>query len=431
MKKSIWIIALSLFVLAFSLRFYKYENNAGFDWDQNRDYGEVRQIARGHYVILGPVAKGSGGFYLGSLYYYLLFPAYKIMQGSLYALPLTSIVIDSLFVGCLFYLLHKIIGKKKAFLISLIWAISWTLIQGSRVSWNVALVPIWSLVTLYSLYMVIKNRSLKHFYLLGFLFGLTFHIHVAVIPVIPIFGILYFKHFKFALKAWITMLVFAITPLIPLIAFDLKHGLMNAHLLRDQLSSVSAARKSTSMLLNMSLIKLGKVVSGIFLAKFADNFYLGLFTIMLAIKSTCFSKNLIYKLAGLMILIATALIVALGDYGFPEYYFAGVYLAILIIYISLLAYIPKPISIIIILLVIYANMSNFSTIPSGFSLKYKYDLIESLKEFDPPIDISYQFDPGRDGGFRYIVDLQGIKTDPVSRTRVLLTDKLKTPLYIG
>lgn len=430
MNKLVWIIATLLLILSFTLRFYKFENVVEFDWDQNRDYGEVQQIARGKYVILGPVAKGSGGFYLGSLYYYLLYPAYTLMHGSLYALPLISLTLDSFMVVCIYLLLHKSLGKKNALLISIVWVVSWLTIASSRVSWNVALVPIWSLLTTYSLFMVIKNKSLSHFYFLGFLFGLTIHIHVAVILLIPIFGLFYFRHFRFPLRSWVIMLILAIIPVIPLIAFDLKHGFMNAHLLRDQLSSQVASRKSFSLMASMSMIKLGKVVSGIFLGKFVDNIYLGFLTILLALKAIFWSKNHFYQLSGLTILIATILIIGLGDYGFPEYYFAGAYLAIIAIYTYFITLLSKPISLLMVVLIIYANLRSFSTVPSGFSLKYKYDLVESLKTFKEPIDISYQFDPGRDGGFRYIVNLQKIKTDPNSKTRILLTDKFNTPLYI-
>jgi len=431
MKKTIWIITIILIVSAFILRFYRFENNASFDWDQNRDYSEVQKIASGKYVVLGPVAKGNGGFYLGSLYYYLLLPAYTLMNHSLYALPITSIVLDSLFVGLIYLLLHQIIGKKNAFIISLIWLVSWIMIGASRISWNVALVPLWSLFTLYSMYKVIQDRSIGHFYILGLLLGLTLHIHVAIIPVIPLFALIYRHSLKFNLKSWLLMFVFMFIPVIPLIAFDLKHGFLNAHLLRDQLGTQAMSRKGLWLMLNMSIIKLGKVVSGIFFARFVDNFYLGVLTIILAIHSAIFDKKLLVKIAGQTILIATILILALGDYGFPEYYYAGAYLSILLLYISKISFLPKIIPFTLVGLVIYLNLSNYTTEPSRFSLKYKYDIVNTLKSISEPIDLSYQFDPGRDGGFRYIVAQAGIKLDPSSKMKVLLTDKLKTSLYIN
>ena len=226
------------------------------------------------------------------------------------------------------------------------------------------------------------------------------------------------------------MIVCVLIPVIPLIAYDLQHGFLNAHLFRDQLGTQAASRKGFWLMLNMSLIKLGKVVSGIFFARFADNIYLGILTIALAIQSIIFDKKLIIRLASQTILIATILILALGDYGFPEYYFAGAYLSILLLYISKISSLPKVFAYTLFALMIYLNLSKYSIEPNRFSLKYKYDNVDTLKSFSEPIDLSYQFDPGRDGGLRYIVDLAGIKLDPKSKTRILLTDKLNTPLYI-
>jgi len=431
MKKFIWILTIILFFAAFLLRLYKYEINSSFDWDQNRDYGEVQKIMNGTPVILGPVAKGSGGFHLGSLYYYLLVPSYWIMDHSLYSLPLTSIVLDTFFAAAIFLLLHNVIGKKVAIATSIVWIVSWYLVSASRVSWNVALVPLWNLLTLISLYRVIKERSQQYFYSLGLLLGLSFHIHVSIIPLIPIFLALYFKQMKYTFKDWIIFCILAITPLIPLITFDIKHGFFNAHLLRNQLGSQMAARESIRLMLSMTMIKLGKVVSGIFLAKFVDNIYLGIITTLLAYTTIVFDKKLLHQLAGWSIIISIILILALGDYGFPEYYFSPVYLSIMLLYVSQICKLPKLLAYFLFIFMISCNLRQITTTASPFSLKYKYDLVSTLKQFQEPIDMHYQFDPGRDGGFGYLINLMDIKTDKNSIIKILLTDKLNSPLYIN
>jgi hypothetical protein len=253
---------------------------------------------------------------------------------------------------------------------------------------------------------------------------------VSIIPIIPIFALLYFRHLRFAFRDWIFTIILMIVPIIPLIIYDLNHGFLNAHLLRNQLGTQATARTSIWQMMYMSMVKLGKVVSGIFFAKFSDNIFLGIITTILAIKSAIFDKKLLYRLAGQTILISIFLIIVLGDYGFPEYYFAAAYLAIIVLFVMLLSKLPSILMYPIFSLIIVLNLLDYSTIPTGFSLKYKYDMVATLKDFKEPIDMSYQFDPGRDGGFRYIIELFDIKTDPKSRTRILLTDKLNTPLYI-
>ena len=61
-SKLFYILAAVIISLALFLRLYKIENRAPFDWDQNRDYAAISDIAGGKPVLIGPVAKGEGGF---------------------------------------------------------------------------------------------------------------------------------------------------------------------------------------------------------------------------------------------------------------------------------------------------------------------------------------------------------------------------------
>lgn len=427
MKKISWIIFFCIFALAFFLRFYHFENNSPFDWDQDRDYGQVREIASGHLIILGPVAKGVGGFYLGSLYYYLLYPGYYYLHGSLAALPLTSLTIDAILAGLIYLLLWKIFGKRNSFFLALLWATSWFLLSASRVSWNVALVPIWSLFTLYGLLKTIDEKSVKHFYLLGLLTGLSVHIHVAAIPVIPLLLLIFWKKLHFSVKTWAVMLILALIPCLPLIFFDIKHQFLNLHLLRAQMSSQITNKTKFIPMIVMTITKLGKVISGIFLSKFADNILLGLLIIAMSIKSFWFDQRLLQKISAATILISTLLIIILHDYGFPEYYFAPAYLAICIVVFGNL---PKYLLYPLLGVSLFLNIRSYTTEPSGFGLQVKTEIVNSLLEFKEPIDLTYAFDPGRDGGLKYLVELKGLSLDPESRTRIILSDKVDSPLYI-
>jgi len=427
MTKQSWIIAIVIFIFAFALRFNQYANNSPFDWDQNRDYSEVSQLAKGKFPILGPVAKGEGGFYLGSLYYYLLYPAYYFMSGSLSSLPLTSLTIDAIVAGLIFLLLTKIIGKNKSILLAIFWSVSWFLIATSRISWNVALVPLWSLFTIYALQKTIDDNSTNHFYLLGLLAGLSIHIHVSAIPIIPLLLLVFIKKIQFPVFIWIKMIVCGIIPIVPLILFDLKHQFLNLHLLRNQISYQVATKTKFLPMIIMTFTKLGKVVSGILFYKFADSLLLGLLVAALAVKSFFFDKRLLQQIAGVILMLSVILVIFLHDYGFPEYYFATAYLAILILIVGNF---PKLFLYGLFGLSLILNVRAYTTQSSGFSLKVKEDIVNTLLVYPDPIDLSYNFDPGRDGGLRYLVELKGIKLDPKSRTRILLTDKTNTPLYI-
>lgn len=426
MTKQSWIVIIVIFILAFALRFYHYANRAPFDWDQNRDYGQVQKIAAGEYVPLGPVAKGAGGFYLGSLYYYLLYPAYTLMHGSLSSLPLTSLTFDALVAGFLYLLLSRGLGRTRALVFSLVWASSWFIIEASHISWNVALVPLWSLLTLYALYHAIEHHSRPHFYLLGLLAGISLHVHVAAIPVIHLLVIVFSRRLKFPLLSWVKAVILGVIPIIPLIVYDLTHSFFNLHLLRDFLGYHNRVDTPLLQMTWMMFIKLGKVVSGIFVSSFRDNLILGIITFALAAKSL-FSRHLLTKIAGTVVIISSLLIVLFRDYGFPEYYFGPAYIAICLIFLSNL---PKTILYFALAIVLFLNLRSYTLVPTPYSLTVKNEIVDTLANYPEPIDISYQFDPGRDGGLGYLVKLKNIRLDPNSKTRILLTDKLNTPLYI-
>ncbi len=423
------ILTVMLFVLAFGLRFYALAQRAPFDWDQNRDYSQVEQIAHGKYIALGPVAKGVGGFYLGSLYYYLLTPAYLFLRGDLISLPLTSIILDALVGGLLYLLLNKYLGKRTSLAAALLWSTTWLLIEASRISWNVSLVPLWSLLTIYSLTAVIERQSIKHFYLLALLAGLTLHIHVTTFVVIPLLLVFFWRRLHFSPTTWIKAICIGLIPVLPLAIYDLNHSFYNLHLLRDFLTYRSRVDTTYLSMVSVSLTKLGKVVSGIFIANFRDSLALGIATLTLAVFA-CFKREFVIKISGLMVILATFLIILFRDYTFPEYYFGFAYLPLILVIIHVFFVRLKSIGYLVVLAFIVLNLRAYTAVPTGFSLSNKRAIVTSLKDLAGPIDMSYSFDPGRDGGLRQLISIEGIALDPQSKYRVLLTDKLNTPLYI-
>ena len=429
MKRLSIILTVVIFVVAFGIRFYGLAQRAPFDWDQDRDYSQVEQITEGKYIALGPVAKGVGGFYLGSFYYYLLTPGFLLLNGDLLALPLTSIILDALVAGLLYLLLRQWLGRGQSFALAALWTVSWFLIESSRISWNVSLVPLWCLLTIYALSQVLERASSPHFYLLAALAGFTLHIHVTIIVVIPLLLLLFWRRLNFPLSIWIKAICIGLIPVLPLAIYDLQHSFYNLHLLRDFLSYRNRVDTTYAAMIPTTITKLGKVASGIFLSQFRDSLILGLAIFIFSLTSS-FHRNYIVKVSGLMVLLSTIFIILFRDFGFPEYYFGFAYVPICIILVTTLFRYLKSLAYVAIAVLFILNLQAYTTTPTGFSLYNKRAIVETLKEIDGPIDMSYNFDPGRDGGLRQLIRLEGIALDPRSRSRILLTDKLNTPLYI-
>lgn len=426
-------VSIGIFLLAFLLRSNEFRNRAPFDWDQHRDYGQVVEIVNGEYVPLGPVAKGVGGFYLGSLYYYLLVPAYTLMGGDLGALPLTSIVLDSLAAAAIFLLFRTIWGTKKSLLLAIIWACSWAAIDSSRTSWNVALIPLWSVATLFVFTHLLSSQSRlksKYFSLLALLFGLSFHIHVSVIPLIPLLFMLNFRSFRFPVSTWAQGALIAIIPLLPLIIYDLTHNLENLRLARMLIAYQNSFKIPFPEMLSMATLKLGKVFAGFLTSRAADNLILGAILIIVSAFYALKSKKPLVRLAASTVLLSYLLVLALHDYGFPEYYFAAGFIPMLIVAVDLFRHLTKPALLTAATLSIFLNLRAYTTAPTPYSLGVKEQVVQILAAYKTPLDIRYQLNPGRDGGLDYLVVRAGITRDPDSATRVLVADDLKSPLYI-
>ena len=426
-KRTIFFACL-VFLFAFLVRAIAIDNRAPFDWDQNRDLEEVIKIRGGEGSLLGPIVKGAGGFYLGPLYYYLLVPSFTLMKGNPSALPLTSVIFDSL-AAVLIFLVFKQLGWVRQTLITLFYILSWHLIEASRISWNVALSPLFIISVMAVLNNIIASRSAKNLYLWGFLFGLSFHIHVSLIPLIPLLTLLHFKKFAYPLKAYALAFFFFLAPLTPLIVYDLNNHLLNLKLAKNMFFIQKSLEFELFPMIIIALTKLGKVISGIIFSRFSDNIYLGLIWFTLAF--IFLRRNPLIKIASEILVITTLLIVLFHDPAFPEYYFIASYLPIIVIFINSLFTLSKRgiIAFLIVVATLALNLASYTRLDTPYSLNVKKQLVLSLRSLPQPLHIKEDFTPGRGGGIGYLLDYYSISRDPNASSKVILTDNVNYPSY--
>lgn len=410
--------------LAMFLRLYKIENRAPFDWDQNRDYVAITGIANGKATLIGPVAKGEGGFFLGPLYYYLASPAYLFMGGSPLALPITSAILDVMAIVAILGLFRNIIGDHKTLTLASIWSFSWFAIEMSRISWNVALVPIWSILLLWFLTQK-KSLSITKVWLLGVLVGLSWHIHAALIPISLIVLLFIWKIWAMDWKRFLAIIVGYGVPLIPLLIFDLRHSGLNYHLLTQMFTASTHVTASFPKLLEAIMLRLGKNTQSLLLGISAYHLVLGYVVSIMALLALIFSRG-IYRLSGLIIILNIIAIFALKEIGFPEYYFAISYIPTLIIFLGTISYFTKNnviILIIITLFLIFQNSRKYSFEETSFSLSRKVSVAKLMRSFDTPIDLRVIMAPGREGGIVAFYKLYGGSLDQNSKLKVVVTDQ--------
>ena len=429
-KLNRWYLAVSVLVLlvAVCLRFYHFTARAPFDWDQNRDYAAVSSIAQGKFTLIGPVARGDGGFHLGPVYYYLLVPGYLATHGDPASLAVTAMVIDLFTILSVLLLLQRFTGKLVALAVGSIWAVSPFIVDWSRVSWNVVLLPLWTVFTLaaWSALVARKNWGLVA---LGALFGLAWHIHASLIPIIPVLAIFAIRFWPrdwrvYALAALASFIVYS-----PLFLFDLRHVWFNTHLIFETWASGQIVHAPWGVAAGDVVGKLGKNTLGIFTSNFRFSLPVGAAVLALSLFTPFLSP--IYSGAGLILLTNVVLAVILRDPGFPEYYLAASFVPTILIYFGVLQRLLKNFATAIVasFFVIYLAL-HLTWSPLPFGLSVKQNLAAKLATLSP-ISLEFDLPPGREGGIIPLLTLQGTVLARTSPHHILVTDKQDGPLYIS
>ncbi len=432
MKKWYLVLSILIVIVGFSLRLWRFAERSPFDWDQNRDYQVISTIASGKITLIGPVAKGEGGFFLGPLYYYLATPAFMFLHGNPRALPLTSITLDMLAVIAMLALLPKTLGKKQTLLLAALWSTSWFTIEMSRISWNVALIPLWSVSMLWLLSGKEKLSPMKVIFL-GFMAGLTWHVHAALIPLTPLIILLLWRKLGLNWRAIPLLLIGYGIPLLPLIFFDLRHAGLERYLITSMFTASTQVHTAVAPLLTAMIIRLGKNTEGLLLGISAYNAYLGFATLLAGVLGL-FAPREISKVAGLFIIINFLAVFGLHEPGFPEYYFAAAYIPTLILGIYFLTVLVRNrycYTTLAVMILIVLNVRKYSFAETSFALSQKEHIASVLFELKKPVDLHLELAPGREGGILPLYLESGGVVDEKSPVKVLVTDKSEGPLYIN
>lgn len=172
----IHIIFLAILSLAAFLRLYKISQYMTFLGDEGRDVLVVYNILHGHLTFLGPTAS-VGGFFMGPIYYYFMTPFLWLFNYN----PVGPAIMVAIFSLCTIILIYKIgsefFNKSTGLIASLLYAISPLAIAYSRSSWNPNLMPFFSILTLYLMYVGLKSQKKLFLILSGISMGIALQLH--------------------------------------------------------------------------------------------------------------------------------------------------------------------------------------------------------------------------------------------------------------
>lgn len=226
-NREIFILIFLIFIAGF-FRFYNLEKRAVFFADEERDaYVVAKTIITDHHLTLIGPSTSVGNIYLGPAWYYFLLPWYLIFRGDPIAAPVAISFIGVL-TTILFYIFGKeIFNQKTGFIAALIYGSSSYLISITNRAWNPSLIPITSLIFIYSLYKLKHDH--KNFWwgiVVSIGLGVQFHLTAFLyFPALIIFLLIY--KLKISKKFLVLGSLFFVFLISPLIIFDLKHNFWN------------------------------------------------------------------------------------------------------------------------------------------------------------------------------------------------------------
>jgi len=235
MKKNKLLITILLLVAFISLIISLLQIIKGIfpiTFDQGRDFLWVKnQVDFKRPSLVGPWGSLVGTFF-GPLWFWLLTIPYLISNGSPIAMTLFNsfIIFSSLLLAAFLFLKHN---KSVAYFIIFLGFISPVAHNLANYPFSQHLLPLLTILLIYSFTMVLINTNRLHFLLSFFWISLIYHAEppIAVFSLLSLITITYFSKKKtkiLNLKTLLLSSIFFIIPFLPLILFDLRHDFIQS-----------------------------------------------------------------------------------------------------------------------------------------------------------------------------------------------------------
>lgn len=234
MKKQKWVIALffAILFLGIFFRTYQFHDFLRFNADQSRDAGVVSDYLGGEtpLPLLGPKAGGTD-FRVGPMFYHFQIMSAWVFGDAPDSVAYPDLLFSILAIPLLFFFLRKYFDVRTAFLLSVVFSVSFYAVRYSRFAWNPNSLPFWSMLFLYALHGVAlaKERAgIRLSVLAGMALGVGVQLHTFSLILFPIvsvivFGFLLFRK-KTQWKLFFIMIVVALLLNVSQITSEIRTG---------------------------------------------------------------------------------------------------------------------------------------------------------------------------------------------------------------
>jgi 4-amino-4-deoxy-L-arabinose transferase-like glycosyltransferase len=227
------ILGLGIILLTSILfRFWRLTQLFVFTMDEEYEAFLIRQIIHfAHWPLIG-VNAAATGLYLGPGILYLGALPYWLFQGNPIGIALLGSSIGVLTTLMVWWVARDLLGKLAGFFSGLLYAGSWLIAVYDRRFWNPSLIPILSLVIVYSLWKILKGHS-SWLVVLGLGLGGVLHSHLSGLIFFPLVAAIlirnWWKHPASFRPKWLAGGIAAFILVIsPLLIFDLRHDFTNS-----------------------------------------------------------------------------------------------------------------------------------------------------------------------------------------------------------
>jgi len=230
-----WIL-LAIIIVGAILRFYKIDQYMTFLGDEGRDVIIVRKIfTELHPPLIGP-GTSIGNMYLGPLYYYMMAIPLLVAGFSPIGPAIMIAVLGVITIGFVWWVGRIWFDKKAGLIAAGLYAIAPIVIIYSRSSWNPNIMPFFSLLSIYSIWKVWREKKLNWLIVMGVSFTFALQSHYLALLLVPTLFVFWFRTLlglrnnkktgPFIKKTIIAFVVFLVL-MSPLFIFDIRHNWMN------------------------------------------------------------------------------------------------------------------------------------------------------------------------------------------------------------
>ncbi len=223
-QHKVFILVLLISICELFLRFHQMDVKNPFGYDQVDNAWAAKNLIVNHqWPLVGMVAKGNSGMYIGPFYYYLISIFYWIFNLN----PIASAVfagVTSIFTfWVIFYISRKLFSTEVAIFAVFINTFFLPAIMFDRVQWPVNLIPSISYLIFYVLFRITQG-DVKKIMALAVLVGFSFSVHFTSIfyPIIIILALPFFPKTKEVLKYILISIPLFLVWLVPNVVYQLQ-----------------------------------------------------------------------------------------------------------------------------------------------------------------------------------------------------------------